>query len=226
MDCVYVCRDGDNEELRYSIRSVQKNLPHSNIWVVGAKPSWYTGNFIKVPPTGGAYKNVRKSLRFIIANEDISNTFILMNDDFFILKPIEEVKYYYSGTLREKVKTRVSIAPSSLYTSFLGRTQHELECARIKDPLDYELHVPIVFEKDKLKMVVDSPGLWRSMYCNINNVGGEQMEDVKIYSKGHNLNEHEVDLANSTFISTDDNTFLGMRQAIHNLFPDPSPYEK
>lgn len=225
MDCVYVCRDGNNEELKYSIRSAEKNLPHDKIWVVGGKPNWYKGNFIPIKPVGGAYKNVRNSLKTIANTPEISDSFILMNDDFFIMKEIETLKYYYSGSLREKVKSRLSTAPSSLYTTFLGRTQYELERARIEDPLDYELHVPMIFEKEKLLEVVDSPGLWRSMYGNLNNVGGEQMNDVKIYSRGVNLNEYGVDIEDSTFLSSDDQMFLQLKPIMEEAFPDPSSCE-
>ena len=48
MHFVYICKDGENEELRYSIRSVLKNTKDAVIWVVGGKPNWYIGNYIKV----------------------------------------------------------------------------------------------------------------------------------------------------------------------------------
>ena len=48
MDFVYICKEGVNEELKYSIRSVVESFPESNIWVVGGKPDWYTGNYIQV----------------------------------------------------------------------------------------------------------------------------------------------------------------------------------
>jgi hypothetical protein len=225
VDCVYVCRDGNNEELRYSIRSIEKNLPHTNIWVVGGKPHWYTGRFIQLRPIGGAYKNVRNSLKTIIDSKEISDTFILMNDDFFVMKPLENLKYYYSGSLDEKVRSRFATAPQSMYTMYLGHTQNELRKAKVENALDYELHVPMIFEKEKLSKVVNSPGLWRSMYGNLNNVGGEQMDDVKIYSKGISLNEHDVDIENSTFLSSDDQMFLQLKTVMQDRFPEPSSCE-
>jgi len=93
MDYVYVCRPGDNEELRYSIRSTVKNLPEGRIWVVGGKPDWYTGDYIYVQQTGIGHPNVWKQLDVICATEDISDDFVLMNDDFFTVKKLDRTKY-------------------------------------------------------------------------------------------------------------------------------------
>ena len=38
MNFIYICRVGENEELRYSIRSVLNSFPEANIWVIGGKP--------------------------------------------------------------------------------------------------------------------------------------------------------------------------------------------
>jgi hypothetical protein len=72
MDFVYICKDGINEELRYSIRSVVESFPDSNIWVVGGKPDWYVGNYIKVDQKLTKYKNALYNLKAITESEEIS----------------------------------------------------------------------------------------------------------------------------------------------------------
>ena len=59
MDFVYICKDGVNEELKYSIRSVVESFPEAIVWVVGGKPDWYIGNYIKVEQKESKYKNTR-----------------------------------------------------------------------------------------------------------------------------------------------------------------------
>jgi hypothetical protein len=86
MDFVYICKDGINEELKYSIRSVVESFPEATIWVVGGKPDWYTGNYIKVEQKESKYKNAVKNLETICFSEEISQSFVLMNDDFYIIK--------------------------------------------------------------------------------------------------------------------------------------------
>lgn len=63
-----------------------KNLKHDNLWVVGEKPNWYTGNFIHVPAVATKYTNARRNLERICASSEISDSFILMNDDFYVMK--------------------------------------------------------------------------------------------------------------------------------------------
>ena len=90
MDLVYICRSGDNEELRYSIRSMVANVPHDNLWVVGGKPSWYIGKHIPVKQSDDKYDNARNNLKAIVESSEISDRFILVNDDFYVTKPIKK----------------------------------------------------------------------------------------------------------------------------------------
>ena len=154
MDCVYICGPGENEELRYSIRSVVKNFPHSNIWVVGDKPDWYIGNFIPVKLTGVKYNNARNNLYAITEHPDISESFYLMNDDFFIINKIDNFTTWHGGLLYDKADLYDALVPRSLYTKMLNNTYNKLIRLGITDPLDYELHVPMLMEKSKLAKVL------------------------------------------------------------------------
>jgi hypothetical protein len=225
VDIVYICRDGDNEELRYSIRSAVKNLPHDNLWVVGGKPDWYSGPYIKVTQDNFYYANARNNIKTIIRSNKISNPFILMNDDFFVMDKVKSLPYMYSGTLIDKINIRESYARGDMYTGMLVQTYSELyEKSKIKQILDYELHVPMIFEKQKLSSVIDSQGLWRSMYGNTYGVGGELYTDSKIYSTEHLFIKNNTDY-NSTYLSTEDNSFEDKKEWFHQKFPKPSKFE-
>jgi hypothetical protein len=136
MDLVYICRDGENEELRYSIRSAVNNLPHDKIWVVGGKPDWYTGNYIEVNQGRAKYTNARNSLKAICDSEEISESFILMNDDFYIINKVESVPYMYAGTLDDKIKQREDIFNGNTYTTLLRKTLGYLYRKKINVVLD------------------------------------------------------------------------------------------
>ena len=42
LDVVYVLKSNiDPEELRYSLRSVEKNFPHRYVWFVGSQPEGF-----------------------------------------------------------------------------------------------------------------------------------------------------------------------------------------
>jgi hypothetical protein len=229
MNFVYLCRPGDNEELRYSIRSVVKNTQSPNIWVVGGKPSWYIGNYIKTDQGGDKYKNVIGSLKAIVSHEDIPEDFILMNDDFYIIKPINKIETYHGGKFKNKVVLFSKNAKSSYYTLILKNTQKHLENAGIEEPLDYAIHVPIELNKDKLSEVIKPKVSIRTMYGNLFDIGGTEIDDVKFHrmatrkwAKNPNLDDFDME-----YLSTSDDSFLEVYEYIlKDMFSDPSPYEK
>lgn len=227
MDIVYICRPGDNEELRYSIRSAVKNLKHNNVWVVGAKPDWYIGNFIPVEVTGSKYTNARNNLKTIAASPEISQSFLLMNDDFFVLNKINRFVNWHGGPLEEKVKTYYDIDPTSPYTKMLSNTYNKLIKLGFDNPLDYELHVPMSMQKDKLKDVLDGRELWRSCYGNMFDSGGEAHTDVKVYSRGI-LGTRSFDFKNNKtdYLSSSDDSFKDIQEyMLNDMFPKASKLE-
>jgi hypothetical protein len=233
MDVVYICRPGDNEELRYSIRSVVKNLPHSRIWLVGGKPSWYTGDHINVPQKKSKFKNARANMNAIVANKEISDDFILMNDDFFILKPIKRPAYYYAGTLQQKIEYFESEHPRSKYTQLLRKTMKVLNENGIEEPLDYALHVPFVMNKQKLAEVLPLSISWHISYGNIHRVAGERVSvknggsrDVKVYVKSGKFTGIPKNSISDIYLSTADNSFQHVLGLLAKRFPKPSKYEK
>jgi hypothetical protein len=227
MDVVYICRTGENEELRYSLRSLV-NINHDNVFVVGGKPQWYEGNHIRVEYTGTKYTHARANLEAVIKNQRISNNFILMNDDFYILEPIGDLGVYNQGLLKDKMETYLNFAPRSTYTKMIVDTYDFLLEQGYQKPLCYELHVPMVMNKVLLKKAMATRKLWRSVYGNFNNLGGIKMPDVKVYNeKGLENIKHDYLNSSQPFLSSQDNTFRELKDALlHRLFQEKSQYEK
>jgi hypothetical protein len=221
MDYVYICRSGDNEELRYSLRSLQKNLPNGNVWLIGGKPDWYTGNYLQVDDVGNKFDNITNCYKILPTIDSLSNNFVLMNDDFFILKPITEVPIIYHGTLENKIINSVSINGISRYSRTLAKAKKDLLLNGIKNPLCYDVHFPMVFNKSLLEKMDHTNNAPRSTYGNIYNIGGIELNDVKIYKTSTN-----IDISGSSFISTEDNSFYLIEDSLKQLFPDPSMFEK
>lgn len=221
-----MCREGNNEELRYSIRSVEKNAPVRNVWVVGGKPEWYTGNFIPTKPIGNAYENVRNNLRHVLATPEISEDFVLMNDDFFIIRNVNSVSLYYGGLLSNRYREHQELVGPNFYANFLRKTDTVLKQMGIREPLNYELHVPMPFNKTKLAETIDQRFSIRSFYGNMHGLGGEDIvKDVKIYSHVSFV-ASSSSLDNGTpFVSTEDGSFIQIKDYLQSLFPDPSCYE-
>lgn len=229
MDYVYVCRDGDNEELRYSLRSLEKNMPNGNVWVIGGKPNWYSGNFIPVEQSKKSYNNVREQLRVACSNEKISDDFVLMNDDFYVINKVNEIPTWYTGRLSDRIMQLQNIrSQNSGYLRLLIITNNIVKRMGIDDPLDYELHVPMIFNKENLLPILSSSALWRSAYGNKNNVGGTQHVDVKVHSTEVLENREKVliDISTEPYISGSDYNFEFLKtEILGDMFPDPSKYE-
>lgn len=229
MDFVYICRDGENEELRYSIRSILYSFPEAKVWLVGGKPGWYSGSFIPVEQNSNKYANALKNLKYLCEHPEISENFVLMNDDFYIIKKINSVEQFYNGLLSDKINRFTQITGSSMYIKKLITTNKKLVELGIKNPIDYELHVPMPMSKSGLLDVITKypECLWRSMYGNLFNVGGTQMDDVKVYvNKRHLARSNEI-TDNSIYMSTEDTSLNTMLDKIlRQMLPEPSIYEK
>lgn len=228
MDLVYICKAGENEELRYSIRSAVKNLPHDKIWVVGGKPDWYTGNYIEVPQSKTKYTNAKSNLKAICGSKEISDFFILMNDDFYIINKVDSVPYMYSGTLDNKIKQREDIFNGNSYITLLWQTLRSLSRKTEDVVLDYELHVPMVMEKTKLSKVIKLSGLWRSLYGNLFDVGGIKIRDVKVYNEKDKLygGSYNIDDLKYDYLSSNDDSFEEVKRLVlDKRFRSKSIYE-
>jgi hypothetical protein len=226
VDVVYICRDGANEELRYSLRSLT-NLDYDRVWVVGGAPDWYHGDRIVLKQRSGKYDNARNNLRALCNSDKISESFVLMNDDFFIVKPVPEVPVLHGGDLLDKIRLHEARGNNSAYVSLLWETVHILAARGCKTNLDYALHVPMVMSKGLLGPLLEYKASLRSLYGNLYHLGGEFTEDVK-YHPYNNDGPKSYDFVNgsSPFLSTSDRTFPAAHKVLlKKLFPDPSVYE-
>lgn len=217
MDFVYICRNGENEELRYSIRSVLHFYPEASIHIFGGKPRWYAGNYTEVKDYGNKFNNITECYRSI-CNSDLEY-FVLMNDDFYIIDKPDSFSYYYDGSLDDKINKHTQEHGLSNYARVLSDANKELKQMGIKQPLNYDVHTPMLFNKDKLSEVIDLSYAPRSMYGNIYRVGGEKITDIKIYKHTRNV------YINGYFLSSEDNSFSKILGLLKNKFPDPNYLE-
>jgi hypothetical protein len=236
MDLVYICREGENEELRYSIRSAVKNIPHNKIWVVGGKPDWYIGPHIFVKQLETKYTNVGNNQIAAFSSELISEDIVLMNDDFFVIRPIDKIKTYHNGPMIDTIR---SFRRSGINSSYVRKLDYTRRVLRkkfgIQNALSYELHVPMPATKSSMREVIKLGVASRSAYGNIYGVGGEAMRDVKFYTGEIMQHKNYTEILNYAgniedleypYLSSSDASFpILLEKILKDLFPDPSPYE-
>ena len=226
MDIVYFCREGVNEEFRYSLRSI-KNLPHDKVWVYGGCPSGiHPDTWVSIDQVGGTkWDRVKNMFREVCLNKEISEDFILMNDDFFIMEPTE-LPLLHREDLPNHI-INIELKYGNRITPYTYRLRECLKLLRDmgKTEYSYELHIPFVFNKKKLLKLIEAyPTIHatRSLYGNYYNIGGSHCRDVKVLRGQPDWKDNWAGL----FLSTDDESFdEGVGDYIRKAFPEKSEYE-
>ncbi len=162
-------------------------------------------------------------------NKDLSKDFILMNDDFFIMKPIESIPTYHRGSVDNIIEEYLAKG-SKHYVNGMVQTKELCAKCGINNPLSYELHVPMILNKDKFlraykmrKNLMNHMDSFhkRTFYGNLYKIGGEQIEDCKVFKTDMKWKK------TFPFLSTSDATFEygEVGKWIREQFTKPSIYE-
>ncbi|KAA9379608.1 hypothetical protein F5972_08100 [Microbispora cellulosiformans] len=227
-DLVVPVREGPaNEQLRYALRSWTANLPHSRVWVVGGRPGWLTGvGHIPLVQNGSKYENTTAAVRAACLHPGVSEEFLLCNDDFFVMRPVGVMPVLHRGPI-DQVEAYYAARASSAYLGGMRDTRTLLARLGVAAPLSYELHVPLPVTKAAMLGALDAgrhlPVLHkRTLYGNLAGLGGEQMVDVKVLTRGPRFDR------DAAFLSTMPDTFVhGQVGAfIRARFPDRCRYER
>lgn len=228
-DVVYFVKNGAiNEELRYSLRSVDKNFPHRKVWIYGGKPDGITPDeFVPIRQIGATkWEKVRNMLLKVCENDKITEDFFLFNDDFFVMRPVSEYEPMYDGDIYRhiiEIEERNYDKPSP-YTAQLRQMIKEVR-RRVPDTemLNYAVHMPLLVNRKKMLEVLmrfKSP-MFRAIYGNYWKIGGKDIKDGKIVRRNQTIDESAV------YLSSDDSSFMigDIGKYIKGKFKDRSRFE-
>lgn len=227
-DIVYLLKDGPNEELRYSLRSVEKNFPHKNVIFVGGCPKHiHPDVHLRIEQTEPTkWANTRRNLITACKNPGITDDFWLFNDDFFIMNPYKGSGREADNTLWHHIATIENrhMMTMSKYTLMLRHCAKTLRDAGVIKPLNYAVHRPMLINKQKALEILGrfpSEPMFRSLYGNLTEGVTEAVKDVKITSWSTDRYE------GAEIISTEDKAFASgdVGKYIRNAFPDRSKWE-
>ena len=175
-DAVYPYHGVNHYEISVSIELLRKNV-HGlrNIYVIGDDPGIDGVIVIPFVQTNAKEVNIWKKTLTACFTPEISEKFLFMNDDHFILKKIGAIPYYYEGELGAHGGTKQ-------YNDAEQRTI--LRLLELNKPVKYfDIHCPMFIEKAKFKQVFehfsDAEYLMKSAYCNYWGIFGEQYTDQK-----------------------------------------------
>lgn len=224
-DVVYILKQWayNNIELRYSLRSLA-NIEYNEVYFIWYKPSWVQWvKQIKIMDKFALRSmNTLYKTKVACLTSSISDNFILMNDDFIINNKIE-LKDYHRWTIKEHLEARYNsnLATKPL-TSIIERDFN-------KNDLDFELHCPIIINKQKFLDLFDKYDmkkwhLYRSLYWKEYITNSKKIKDYKIKSL---VKLKEVIEENPDFISTRDDFILNptMNAFLKSQFSKKSKFE-
>ena len=147
MDIVYILGNGskfNNEEIRYSLRSLEKFVNFDRVFIVGECPK-FLKNVIHIP--FGDSKNPRvnhleKINEIIEKVPDLSENFVLMYDDIFFIDKfdIDNLPNYYKGQM---------VNYSGIDSNFKKSMSDTKDYLESKDAsiLNYSVHKPVIYNK-------------------------------------------------------------------------------
>lgn len=234
IDVVYILGKGShwhNNEIRFSLRSLEKNFKFGQVFIVGELPEW-ARNVIHIP-VEDAFRNKLQNARtkYLVACNDprISKDFVLMNDDFFFMKPMEKIPYYARGTSEKQIENHQT--KGGYYFESIKRTKVKIaNLGYTGQVMDFEVHAPIIFNKEKMKNVISVVGgehvcLLRTCYGNLQGVDFEVVDDFKAGDVGTFYKQIK---RGREFISISDSMVISdeFRKWIWEKFPDPSKFEE
>ena len=225
-DIVFVLKDHlDTDELRYSLRSIEKNFPHRYVWFVGTKPEGFEPDrMLRHKQTGELkWDKIKSSMLKIVEEPELSDEFFWFNDDFFVMKPFKgKFINYADKSLTELIEQQRKQNPwLNIYARTVYKAREELKSLH-KPEVNFEVHMPMLFEKSKVTaaiMTCSSPQM-RSIYGNVTGCKWRQHDDVKVYDMDEVPDDPD-------FLSTNDKTFTNGKVGayIRAAFPEPSRFE-
>lgn len=225
-DLIYILKaDIDTEELKYSLRSVEKNFPINRVWFVGGQPEGLEPDIrLKHEQIGNSkWEMIRSSMWKAVSDERLSEDFFLFNDDFFVMEPVDTDSFrnFVDGTLERRIDELHSESGMNAYTRTLFKLEQELKTMH-EPTMNFDVHLPMLLNKEQVRSTLykcSSPQM-RSAIGNINRLPFVIHPDVKVY-------DLESVPVNETYLSTNDDTFRkgNVGKYIRETFTTKSRFE-
>ncbi len=241
VDMVYVIGTGsrwNNNELRFSLRSLSKNLKNvGNIFIVGDIPD-FIKNCIHVPctdifdPAINADGNMTHKLLTVCKRADLSENFLFMNDDFIINSPIaaNKIPWLHKGDMAAQPP---SYWVTQFYRHRLKRTFDELKARGMKT-MQYDYHAPMLMNKHSFISVMEkfdyASGIgytFRSIYGNSLELHAMPILHQKtVIFKYYTLAEIKTKSSNINFVGYNDSGLNdSFKWWLIDNFPNKCKYE-
>jgi hypothetical protein len=196
------------------------------VWLIGHLPQWAVNvESIQTTQVGRKYANSTRNLLTACLDDRLTDQIVLFNDDFFCMTPTAGVEVWNRGPASEVTKAY----RSGPYGQGMKDTAALLARLGHPDPLSYELHLPMVIDRGRMAAAIKTGHKARisvihkrTLYGNLENLGGTTVTDVKVTTEDPDGWRHWP------WLSTSDASFTSypVGRHIRDKFPDPCRYER
>lgn len=242
IDVVYIIGTGSrwrDNELRFSLRSITKNLSNiGKVFIVGECPD-YLKNIIHIPagdifdPAINADGNIITKVLAACEDKRLGETFLFINDDHLIIQPVNiaDIPAFHKGSMDTFPDDYWNL---NYWRKRLRLTKEAL-LAKNLPCFHFDCHTPILINKHKFKKVAadfdykTGIGLtMKSLYGN--SVYGTEgvllTNQKKTIFKNYQLEEIKERILDAKFISFNDQGLNdSLKWWLIEQFPDKSRYE-
>lgn len=190
----WIAKLARGSELRYSLRSVEKNFVGDvSVWVVGDCPDWYVGNYLPVSEYDSKLilprQDRAKKLWRVVKEPTIGDEFLWMMDDIYFIRKVDIDLFrnpWNCGTMTpEKL---ADWRPKSEW-----ERQKKLTWEILADngrPLfDFATHLPHVYRKSSLQRLFERYFLWDAPFVDDILYGNEFIQETKTFKPKENILE-------------------------------------
>jgi hypothetical protein len=223
----------NNTELRYALRSVDKYLTgYGEVLIIGEKPDWLH-NVVHIPCPDYGDKiydkehNIYCKIITACADERVTEDFLFMNDDHFLLQGYEAgiFPYYCHGWLSEYMTV-------TDYKHTVKNT-NELLWPLGHDCPYFDIHCPILYNKEKFTWGLADAD-WtkpfgyciKTVYCNsMEGMKATEYPDLKINEVLTASQIHKQIAGRPWFSIGDRAREGGLLRVLNDLYPHKSKYE-
>jgi hypothetical protein len=238
IDCVYVLGKGshwDNNEIRYSLRSIEKHLVnYRNIVIVGELPDFIQG-VVHIPcidQLKWKEANIYNKILTACNSDLVSDQFLFFNDDHFLNHNFDAptFPFYYKSDIAvplQRLHGRSGYRCSVMNTARVLRT-HNLSTKY------FDTHTPIIYDKKKFIDVMSRYD-WniargyviKSLYGNTLGIEGVLEPDCKINLPSPSMETLSSLIKPRKVWSIGNHSYgSGLQKLLQSLYPNPSKWEK
>jgi hypothetical protein len=247
----YIVPQNGGEELRYALRSIEKNLDFdTKVYIIGEKPEWLTdkATFIPTERVNGmdymVFLDTTSKIYLVSKDKRISQNFVYMYDDtFFInktsLEDIQELKCLENMKDIPSDKWFKTSRASGKWKSLMRKTLAKLQDGGYSI-YNFETHCPRVINKKKAKEVIEvnnmliDPLMFSTLYYNVTKELGEIPRSLVPWGDGIKLGVYRPfdfetlkgKVKENKFLNYDTTSYNeGMKKLLEHLFAEKSGFE-